>query len=40
MESAFLQIGKEAIFPQNVQHLPHDFYVTPALIFSIDEDVI
>ena len=40
MNLTLLQISKPAIFPQKIQHLPHSFYVTPALIFSIEKDVI
>ena len=40
MEPTFLQIGKQAIFLQNLQDLPHYFYMTLTLILNIDEDVI
>ena len=40
MEPTLLQIGKQVIFPQKVQYLPHGFYVTLTLILSIDEDMI
>ena len=40
MKPTLLQIGKQAIFPQNLQDLPHCFHVTLTLILSVDEDVI
>ena len=40
MKPTLLQIGKQAIFPQNLQDPPHCFYVTLILILSVDEDVI
>ena len=40
MEPTLLQIGKQAIFPQNLQDLPHGFHVTLTLILSVDEDII
>ena len=40
MELTLLQIGKQAIIPQKVQHLLQGFHVTPALILSVDEDMI
>ena len=40
MEPILFQIIKQAIFPQKVQHPLYDFHVTPALILSLDEDVI
>ena len=40
MELACLHIGKQVILSQKVQYSPHGFYVIPALILSIDEDVI
>ena len=40
MEPTLLQIGKQAIFSQKIQYLPHGFHVTLTLILSVDEDVI
>ena len=40
MELTFLQIGKQAIFPQNLQEPLYYFYMTLTLILSVDEDVI
>ena len=40
MKPTLLQVGKQAIFPQDVQDPPHGFHVTPSLILSVDEDVI
>ena len=40
MELTLLQIGKQAIFPQNLQDSPYCFHVTLTLILSVDEDVI
>ena len=40
MESTLLQIGKQAIFSQNLQDSPYCFHVTLTLILSVDEDVI
>ena len=40
MEPTLFQVGKQAIFSQDVQDLRYSFYVTPFLILSIDEDVI
>ena len=40
MEPTLLQIGKQAIFPQNLQDPPYYFHVTLTLILSVDEDVI
>ena len=40
MEPTLLQIGKQTIFPQNLQDPPYCFYVTLTLILSVDEDVI
>ena len=40
MEPTLLQIGKQAIFPQKVQYLPHDFHETLILILNVDKNVI
>ena len=40
MKSTLFQIGIEAMFPQNVQHLSNSFYVTLAWVFGIDENII
>ena len=40
MEPTLFQISKQAIFPQNLEDLPHCFHVTLTLIFSVDKDVI
>ena len=40
MKSILLQIGKQAIFSQNIWNLLHGFYVFLAWIFGVDEDVI
>ena len=40
MELTLFQIGKKAIFPQNVSDPLHDFHVILALILSINKDVI
>ena len=40
MKPTLFQIGKQAIFSENVQDSPHGFHVSLAWIFDIDEDVI
>ena len=40
MEPTLLQIGKQAIVPQNLQNPSYFFHVTLTLILSVDEDVI
>ena len=40
IKPTLLQIGKQVIFPQKVQHLLYGFHVTLAWILGIDEDVI
>ena len=40
MEPTLFQIGKQAIFPQNVWDPPHGFYVTLTLILSVAKEVI
>ena len=40
MKPTLLEVGKQAIFPQYIQDLPHGFHVIPSLILSVDEDVI
>ena len=40
MESTLLQIGKQAIFSQNLEDPLHCFHVPLTLNLSVDEDVI
>ena len=40
MKSILFQIGKQAMFPQKIQHLPQDFYMILALIFGVDKNFI
>lgn len=35
MKTTFVQVGKETVFPQVIQHLTNDFYIALGLIFSI-----
>ena len=40
IKSTLFLINIEAMFPQNIQHLPYGLYFTLARVFGIDEDII
>ena len=40
MKPAHFDIGKQAIFPQNVKHSPCSRYVALTWVLSINEDII
>ena len=40
MKPTLLQVGKQAIFLQDIQDLPHCFHVTLSLVLNVDKDVI